>query len=84
DPDFLGGIDIQKGSDAASSGIAGTVAMRTLEAGDIVKEGNRFGLRVKGGFGTNSSKPEEGNVAGYKIVNKGYPLPQQPDIDYVD
>ena len=84
DPDFLGGIDIQKGSDAASSGIAGTVAMRTLETGDIVKEGNRFGLRIKGGFGTNSSKPEEGNVAGYKIVNKGYPLPQQPDIDYVD
>ena len=84
DPDFLGGIDIQKGSDAASSGIAGTVAMRTLEAGDIVKEGNRFGLRLKGGFGTNSSKPEEGNAAGYKIENKGYPLPQQPEIDYVN
>lgn len=72
DPDFLGGIDIQKGSDAASSGIAGTVAMRTLEAGDIVKEGNRFGLRVKGGFGTNSSKPEAGNIAGYDIRNNGY------------
>ena len=84
DPDFLGGIDIQKGSDAASSGIAGTVAMRTIEAGDIVKEGNHFGLRVKGGFGTNSSKPEEGNVAGYKIENQGYPLPQHPDVDYVN
>ncbi|MGU3575533.1 TonB-dependent receptor domain-containing protein [Brucellaceae bacterium C25G] len=69
DPDFLGGIDIQKGSDAASSGIAGTVAMRTLEAGDIVKEGNRFGLRVKGGFGTNSSKPVAGTKAGYSIIN---------------
>lgn len=70
DPDFLGGVDILKGSDASSSGIAGTVAMRTLEASDIVKEGNRFGLRVKGGFGTNSSKPEAGDKAGYYIWNK--------------
>ncbi|MBX8812625.1 TonB-dependent receptor [Ochrobactrum sp. MR34] len=83
DPDFLGGIDIQKGSDAASSGIAGTVAMRTIEAGDIVKEGNRFGLRVKGGFGTNSSKPEEGNVAGYEIINSGYPGDLQPEFDHL-
>ncbi len=81
DPDFLGGIDIQKGSDAASSGIAGTVAMRTLEAGDIVKEGNRFGLRVKGGFGTNSSKPVAGTEAGYLISNRGYSGPQNPDLD---
>lgn len=81
DPDFLGGVDIQKGSDAASSGIAGTVAMRTVEAGDIVKEGNRFGLRVKGGFGTNSSKPVAGDAAGYGINNKGYSLPQNPDND---
>lgn len=83
DPDFLGGVDILKGSDAASSGIAGTVAMRTLEAGDIVKDGNRFGLRMKGGFGTNSSKPQAGDVAGYQILNKGYSPPQQPDIDHL-
>lgn len=83
DPDFLGGVDILKGSDAASSGIAGTVAMRTVEAGDIVKDGNRFGLRVKGGFGTNSSKPEAGDVSGYQIINKGYSPPQQPDMDHL-
>jgi len=70
DPDFLGGVDILKGSDASSSGIAGTVAMRTLEASDIVKAGNRFGLRVKSGFGTNSSKPEAGDKAGYYIWNR--------------
>ena len=83
DPDFLGGVDIQKGSDAASSGIAGTVAMRTLEAGDIVKDGKRFGLRVKGGFGTNSSKPEAGDVAGYSIINKGYSTPKTPEYDHL-
>ena len=69
DPDFVAGIDITKGSDATSAGIAGTVAIRTLGAGDIVREGNRFGLRVRGGFGTNTSAPEPGNMSGYLINN---------------
>lgn len=84
DPDLLAGVEIQKGSDAASSGIAGTVAMRTVEAGDIVKEGNRFGIRVKGGFGTNSSKPVAGEKAGYELINKGYSGPQMNDPDLPD
>lgn len=76
DPDLLGGIDITKGSDAASSGIAGTVAMRTLNAGDIVEDGKTFGVRLKGGFGTNTSEPEAGARAGYSIRNTmaGYPV----------
>lgn len=84
DPDLLAGIEIQKGSDAASSGIAGTVAMRTVEAGDIVKEGNRFGIRVKGGFGTNSSKPVQNTVAGYEVINRGYAGPQINDPELPD
>lgn len=75
DPDLLAGVDIQKGSDAASSGIAGTVAMRTLEASDIIQEGRDYGLRFKGGVGTNSSKPHSGDAAGYDIRNNlgGFP-----------
>ncbi|MBN9217715.1 MAG: TonB-dependent receptor [Mesorhizobium sp.] len=69
DPDLLGGVDITKGSDAASYGIAGTVAMRTLNASDIVDEGKRFGLRLKGGFGTNTSSPVAGATSGYAISN---------------
>ena len=69
DPDFIAGIDITKGSDAASSGIAGTVAIRTVDAADIVKDGKRVGFRIKGGFGTNTSTPEAGNKAGYKVEN---------------
>lgn len=69
DPDLIAGIDITKGSDAASSGVAGTVAIRTLDAADIVKDGNQFGLRIKGGFGTNTTSPEAGNKAGYLISN---------------
>lgn len=76
DPDLIAGIDITKGSDAGSSGIAGTVAMRTLDAADIVEDGKRFGLRVKGGFGSNTSKPVPGSVAGYSMQNTlgGYPV----------
>ena len=65
DPDFLGGIDITKGSDVASNGIAGQVAMRTVNASDIVKEGKRFGLKLKGGLSTNSTEREDNALAGY-------------------
>ncbi|MAY64069.1 MAG: hypothetical protein CML29_17840 [Rhizobiales bacterium] len=69
DPDFIAGVDITKGSDASSGGIAGTVAIRTLDARDIVEDGKTFGLRLKGGFGTNTSSPQAGNRAGYLISN---------------
>ncbi|WP_271169313.1 TonB-dependent receptor [Hansschlegelia plantiphila] len=65
DPDLLGGIDITKGSDVSSFGIAGTVAMRTLDASDIVEDGKDYGVRVKGGFGTNTTKPKAGALSGY-------------------
>lgn len=65
DPDLLAGIEITKGSDVASRGIAGTVTMRTLDAGDIVKPGETWGVRVKGEFGTNSAEPEAGAKGGY-------------------
>ena len=70
DPDFLAGIDITKGADVASRGIAGTVSMRTVEARDIVKEGQTAGLRLKTELGNNTSKPVAGNRAGYSIINR--------------
>lgn len=66
DPDFIAGIEIKKGADTASWGNAGSVTMRTLSADDIVKSGNTWGLRVKGGFGTNTSKPETDAISGYQ------------------
>ncbi|CAN1725189.1 hemoglobin/transferrin/lactoferrin receptor protein [Hyphomicrobium sp. 1Nfss2.1] len=69
DPDFIGGVDITKGADAASWGNAGAVAMRTINADDIVKAGDTWGVRVKGGFGTNTSQPHAGDTAGYAISN---------------
>lgn len=69
DPDFLGGVDITKGSDAASNGIAGSVKMTTIEASDIVEDGKTFGVRLKGTMGTNTSTPVAGTAAGYSILN---------------
>jgi hemoglobin/transferrin/lactoferrin receptor protein len=65
DPDLLAGVDITKGSDASSRGIAGTVAMRTLSANDVVKPGATWGVWVKSGFGTNTATPRPGDRGGY-------------------
>ncbi|MGU3492857.1 TonB-dependent receptor domain-containing protein [Xanthobacteraceae bacterium A53D] len=76
DPDLLAGIDIKKGSDVASRGIAGTVTMRTLSADDVVKPGDTWGLRIKGGYGGNTATPQDGAVGGYKWPNS----PSQPAV----
>jgi hemoglobin/transferrin/lactoferrin receptor protein len=65
DPDLIAGVDVIRGADVSSRGIAGSVALRTLSADDIVRPGDTWGVRVKGGFGTNTSKPEQGAVGGY-------------------
>lgn len=65
DPDFIGGIDINKGADSASWGNAGSVAMRTVSAADIVKPGDTWGLRLKGEIGSNASSPNAGDKAGF-------------------
>src|SRR5690606_38704307 len=65
DPDLIAGVDVIRGADVSSRGIAGSVALRTLTADDIVRPGDTWGVRVKGGFGTNTSKPEQGAVGGY-------------------
>lgn len=75
DPDLLAGVEIKKGSDTTSSGIAGSVAMRTVSASDIVKDGERFGLRIKGTMGGNSSKPHAGAKSGYYIYNDTDTMP---------
>ncbi|MEM9633668.1 MAG: TonB-dependent receptor [Pseudomonadota bacterium] len=85
DPDFLGGIDILKGSDVTTKGIGGSVAMRTIDASDIVKEGKQFGIRVKGGYSTNSSYPDYGQVAGYEFPSSPWsPAVATPSPDGMD
>lgn len=52
DPDMIGGVDVTKGP--GGGGIGGAVTFRTLNASDILKEGDSFGVRIKGGLGNNS------------------------------
>lgn len=65
DPDLLAGVDITKGADVSSRGIAGTVAMRTVGADDVVKAGEKWGVLVKSSFGTNTANPRPGDLGGY-------------------
>jgi hemoglobin/transferrin/lactoferrin receptor protein len=74
DPDLLSGISITKGpsNDPSSSGaIGGTVAMTTLTAEDVVKPGQTWGVRIRGGGNTNSSEPPPaGTVGGIENVGR--------------
>jgi len=56
DPDMIGGIDITKGpSDGVGTGgIGGNINMRTLAAQDLVKDGESWGVRLKGSVGSNA------------------------------
>jgi len=69
DPDFIGGIDITKGASASSWGNAGSVAMRTVNADDIIKPGDNWGVKVKGSYSDNTSEPVAGNKGGYLFTN---------------
>ncbi len=71
DPDFIGEVSVEKGPSAAADGsgaIGGVVRMRTLNAGDILLPDRQFGVRIRGGFNTNSTTPPDvltpGGMAG--------------------
>lgn len=60
DPEFIGGIDVEKGppSGALGSGaMGGVVNMHTISADDILMDGNTYGVKVKGGMAGNSIDP---------------------------
>lgn len=85
DPDFIAGVDIAKGADAASFGNAGSVAIRTLDAADIVRDGETWGLRVRGGLRTNTSDPVAGALSGYRYVSgTGIAEPSPTGMDRPD
>lgn len=72
DPDLIGGIRIDKGPVMSAEGTGatgGTVSMRTIEAGDIIKPGKEWGIRLRGSLmGNNSgSVPAAGTPAGYHL-----------------
>lgn len=60
DPDLIGGVDITKGPGDGSQSpgaIGGTVAMRTLNASDILLPGKEFGVRLRASTFDNTIDP---------------------------
>lgn len=61
DPDLIGGIDITKGPTGGAAGAGstgGVVAIRTLGARDVVKEGAKQGWRLRFGISDNATAPQ--------------------------
>ncbi|MCL2891675.1 TonB-dependent receptor [Brenneria sp. MC1SB4.1] len=69
DPDFIGAVSIEKGPSAgadATGATGGVVRVSTIGVKDILLPGESFGVRLKGGFNTNSSSaPATGTWGGY-------------------
>ena len=61
DPNMISSIMVEKGPNATSadSGIGGSVQIKTLEAADIVKPGEIYGVEFKAETGTNSTPANE-------------------------
>ncbi|GGE52025.1 hypothetical protein GCM10007276_31370 [Agaricicola taiwanensis] len=60
DPDLIGGVDITKGPSGGAEGAGspgGVVAIRTLNAGDIVEDGREYGVRLRAGVSDNADAP---------------------------
>lgn len=61
DPALFRSIEVEKGpslSRGIKSGVGGAVNIRTIDANDIIPEGDNFGMEIKLGASGNSSKPK--------------------------
>ncbi|MCC5958978.1 MAG: TonB-dependent receptor [Rhodobacteraceae bacterium] len=70
DPDFIAGVDIEKGANISSFGNAGNIAMRTVSAEDIVRPGRKTGFRFNVEASGNTSDPVAGSRSGYTVTNQ--------------
>ena len=62
DPNIISSVYVEKGPSfnrGTKSGIGGSVAMKTIDADDIVPEGQKYGLEVKTETSTNSISPRK-------------------------
>lgn len=63
DPDLISDVTVNKGPSVTSGAIGGSVEMRTLGVRDILTEGSRVGLRLKGELWNNGVAPPHRGVA---------------------
>lgn len=68
DPNMIGGISVEKGPSLTAgvkSGIGGSVEIRTLDAEDIVRPGETYGLELKSETASNSVAPNEDGMRSF-------------------
>ena len=66
DPNIISSVYVEKGPSfnrEVKSGIGGSVALKTLEADDIVPEGQKYGMEIKAETSNNSIKPRKATYA---------------------
>ena len=77
DPNIISSISIEKGpsfSRDMKSGIGGSVALKTIDADDIVPEGQQYGFEVKAEAANNSIKRRE-NAYEHSVDYRTLPVP---------
>ena len=77
DPNIISSVSIEKGpsfSRDMKSGIGGSVALKTIDADDIVPEGQQYGFEVKAEAANNSIKRRE-NAYEHSVDYRTLPVP---------
>ena len=83
DPALFRSITVEKGpamTRGVKSGVGGSVAISTIEADDIVPEGDKWGIQIKGSFSDNTAKPRVDNLQ-YLGVEDYRTIPNRPIAD---
>ena len=83
DPVLFRSIAVEKGPSmtrGVKSGVGGSVAIQTIEPEDIVPEGKKWGIQIKGSFSGNTAKPRVDNLQ-YLGVEDYRTIPGRPTAD---
>ncbi len=83
DPALFRSIAVEKSpamTRGVKSGVGGSVAISTIEADDIVPEGDKWGVQIKGSFSDNTAKPRVDNLQ-YLGVEDYRTIPSRPIAD---
>ena len=91
DPEFIAGIEIEKGPGSSPGAMGGSVNMRTLSTADILEEGKNYGARIRGGLGSNTVAPDAARSVSGMAGRAGQPSPplvigltDSPDMPRLD
>ncbi len=91
DPEFIAGVEIEKGPGGSPGAMGGSVNMRTLSTEDIIESGKNYGVRIRGGLGSNTVEPDSSRSVSGMAGRSGQPSPplvvgltDSPDMPRLD